>query len=102
MNAVAEPVNIGTLITRTPDIKGNSPRICGTGVTVQRIVGWYKLGLSPEEITRKIEHLHVRDAYAALAFYHANPDEIEELLAEEARDHDRLAAEFGGNRSPAA
>ena len=42
--------DIGSLIVRTPEIRGGRPRIAGTGVTVRRIVGWYKLGLSPEEI----------------------------------------------------
>ena len=42
--------DIGTLVTRTPDVRGGRPRIAGTGVTVQRIVGWYRLGLTPEEI----------------------------------------------------
>src|SRR5437588_289958 len=43
-------VEIGSLITRMPEIRGGRPRIAGTGVTVRRIVGWYKLGLTPEEI----------------------------------------------------
>jgi hypothetical protein len=38
-------VDIGTLITHTPDVRGGRLRIVGTGVTVQRIVGWYKLVL---------------------------------------------------------
>lgn len=46
-------VDIGTLITRSPTIRGGRPRIVGTGVTVQRIVGWYKLGVSPEEIAAR-------------------------------------------------
>jgi uncharacterized protein (DUF433 family) len=33
-------VDIGTLIVQTPDIRDGRPRIAGTGVTVQRIVGW--------------------------------------------------------------
>ena len=38
--------DIGTLIVRSPDIRGGRPRIAGTGVTVRRIASWYKLGLS--------------------------------------------------------
>ncbi len=51
------PVDIGSLIVRTPDVRGGRPRIAGTGVTVRRIVQWYKLGLSPEEIPARIGHL---------------------------------------------
>ena len=50
-------VDIGTLITQDAEIRGNRPRIAGTGVTVQRIVGWYKVGLSAEEIASEIDHV---------------------------------------------
>ena len=93
VNATHTIVDIAGLITRSSDIKGGSPRIKGTGVTVHRIANWYKLGLSAEEIAHKIPHLSLRDIYAALAYYHANPDEIEELLTREAEDYDRLEKE---------
>lgn len=76
-------VDIGTLIVRTPDIRGNEPRIADTGVTVKRIVGWYKLGLSAEEIADEFGHLTLAQVYAALAYYHANRPEIEAALAVE-------------------
>lgn len=76
-------VDIGTLITRSPQIRGGRPRITGTGVTVRRIVGWYKLGLSPEEIASEISHLTLAQVHAALAYYHANKEEIERDMAEE-------------------
>lgn len=75
--------DIGTLITRSPEIRGGRPRIAGTGVTVRRIVGWYKLGLGPEEIVTEIPHLSLAQVYAALSYYHANRDEIEQDMAEE-------------------
>ena len=84
-------VDIGTLITRTPDVRGGRPRIAGTGVTVQRIVGWYKLGLSPEEIAEEFGHLTLAQVYAALAYYHSNRDEIESALAADEAEGDRLA-----------
>jgi uncharacterized protein (DUF433 family) len=74
-----ERVDIGSLIIRSPELCEGRPRIRGTGVSVHRIVGWYKLGLGPEEIARKIGHLTLRDIYAALAYYHANIEEIEHL-----------------------
>lgn len=75
--------DIGVLITRSPDIRGGRPRIAGTGVTIRRIVGWYKMGLSPEEIAEEIGHLTLAQVYAALAYYHANRDEIEQDIAQE-------------------
>ena len=77
--------DIGTLIIRSDDVRGGRPRIVGTGVTVRRIVGWYKLGLAPEEIVDRIGHLTLAQVYAALAYYHANSQEIEaDIAAEEA------------------
>lgn len=80
---MATVTDIGTLIVRTPEVRGGRPRIAGTGVTVRRIVSWYKLGLSPEEIAIQIPHLTLAQVYAALAYYHANRDEIEQDLAQE-------------------
>ena len=81
--ATAPAADIGTLISRNPNLRGGRPCIAGTGVTVRRIVGWYKLGLGPEEIAREVGHLTLAQVYAALAYYHANHDEIEEDLASE-------------------
>ena len=75
--------DIGTLIIRSPEIRGGRPRIAGTGVTVRRIVWWYKQGLSPEEIVDQFEHVTLAQVYAALAYYHANREEIEADLARE-------------------
>jgi uncharacterized protein (DUF433 family) len=84
-------VDIGTLITRTADVRGGRPRIVGTGVTVQRIVGWYKLGLSPEEITEEFGHLTLAQVHAALAYYHANREEIESAIAADETEAGELA-----------
>jgi uncharacterized protein (DUF433 family) len=76
-------VEIGSLIDRDPAIRAGRPKIAGTGVTVMRVAGWYKIGLSPEEIATQYGHLSLAQVHAALAYYHANPDEIEADLAEE-------------------
>jgi hypothetical protein len=44
---------------------------------VRRIVGWYKMGMSPEEIALEYPHLNLAQVHAALAYYHANREEIE-------------------------
>ena len=90
--------DIGTLITRSPDIRGGRPRIAGTGVTVRRIVGWYKLGLSPEEIAEEIGRLTLAQVYAALAYYHANRDEIEQDMAQEDEAAEQLEQSHGHSR----
>jgi uncharacterized protein (DUF433 family) len=92
-------VDIGTFIVDSPEIRGGRPRIAGTGVTVQRVVGWYKLGLTPEEIADEIGHLSLAQVYAALAYYHANRGEIEAAMAAEAQE---AAALEGENASSGA
>jgi uncharacterized protein (DUF433 family) len=94
-------VDIGTLITRSPEVRGNRPRIAGTGVTVQRIVGWYKLGWSPEEIARRIGHLSLAQVHAALAYYHANREEIETAITKDEAAGDAAEAEWMRTRSEA-
>jgi uncharacterized protein (DUF433 family) len=82
---MAMVTDIGSLIVRSDDIRGGRPRVVGTGVTVRRIVGWYKQGLTPEEITTEVPHLSLAQVYAALTYYHANRQEIEaDIAAEEA------------------
>jgi uncharacterized protein (DUF433 family) len=93
-------IDIGTLITRTPGLHGGVPHVFGKGVTVRRIVHWYKRGLTPEEIgdsaTRdevvRIDHLTLAEIYAALTYYHANTDEIEADIAHQSAEAKRLEA----------
>ncbi len=78
-------VDIGTLIESYPRIRKGRPCIAGTGVTVRRIAGWHNLGLSPEEIAAKIEHLSLAQIHGALAYYHANRADVDsDIAAEEA------------------
>jgi uncharacterized protein (DUF433 family) len=86
-------VEIGTLIDRDPAIRGGRPKIAGTGVTVMRIAAWYKMGLTPEEIGTQYGHLSLAQVHAALAYYHANSDEIEADLAREEAFADQVDTE---------
>jgi uncharacterized protein (DUF433 family) len=92
-------VDIGTLIVRSPNIRGGRPRIAGTGVTVQRIARDYKKGMTPEEIVTQIPHLTLAQVHAALAYYHANQEEIEEDIARD--DAVALGLERKHTRHPA-
>jgi len=90
---MASVVDIGAFIVRTPEMHRGRPRIAGTGVTVRRIVGWYKLGWSPEEIVDRIGHLSLAQVHAALAYYHANREEIETDITAEEAEAERLERE---------
>lgn len=93
VRAMASVIDIGALIVRSPEIRGGRPCVAGTGVTVRRIVAWYKLGLGPEEIAEEFGHLSLAQVYAALAYYHANRDEIEADLAAEEAEAENLERE---------
>jgi uncharacterized protein (DUF433 family) len=46
-------------------------------------VGWYKTGMSSEEIALEYPHLTLAQVHAALAFYYANREEIEADISQE-------------------
>ena len=74
---MVKAADIGSLIALAPNVRRGRARIAGTGVTVRRIVEWYKSGYSPEEIAHEIGHITLAQVFAALAYYHANQDEME-------------------------
>jgi uncharacterized protein (DUF433 family) len=71
------------VIDHDPAIRGGRPKIAGTGVAVARVAAWYKMGMTPEEIATQYGHLSLAQVQAALAYYHANTEEIEGDLAQE-------------------
>ena len=74
------------MIVTTEGVRGGRPVIRDTGVTVRSVVGYYKLGLTPEEIAGDIG-IDLASVYAALAYYHLNRNAIEadiEVNSEEA------------------
>jgi len=89
---MVKAADIGSLIVISPDVRGGRARIAGTGVTVRRVVEWYKLAYSPEEIAHEIGHVTLAQVFAALAYYHANREEIEADLANEKDVAERLEA----------
>lgn len=93
MNVLDAQVDIGRLITRTPGLKGGTPHVAGTGVTVRTIVRWHDSGLVPEEIALRIGHLSLAEVHAALAFYYGNQQMMDREMAQEQADSDRLERE---------
>ena len=92
--------DIGVLIVSTPEVRAGRPRIAGTGVTVARIVTWYKLGLSPEEIADEIGHLTLAQVYAALTYYHSNRNQIETDIVDDDSEGALLEQQLGNGAEP--
>jgi uncharacterized protein (DUF433 family) len=84
---------IGSLISRRPEIRCGRPCVAGTGVSVRRIAQWHNMGLIPEEIVRKFGHLSLAQVHAALAYYYANQAEIDADLEAEAQETEALEAQ---------
>jgi len=69
-------------IIRTPDVCGGKPRIAGHRITVQNIAIWHdRLGWSADEIASEYD-LELADIYAALAYYFAHREEIDQSIRE--------------------
>jgi uncharacterized protein (DUF433 family) len=81
---------LDSLLVRTPGVCGGRIRIDGTRITVHRIAVLYKQGQNAEEIARTYPHLTLGQVYAALAYYHANRDEVEAELAADDAEYDAL------------
>lgn len=86
-------VDIGSFIDQREGYRSGRPFIVGTGVTVDRISVLMNVDhLSPEEIAEAV-NLSMCQVHAALAFYHANRDEIEAWLDNDDRAYDLAAAQ---------
>ena len=74
-------------ITCAPGVCGGRAIIKGTRTPVKAIVGYYKLGLSVEEILEGLPHLTAAQVYEALSFYHDHLAEIEREIEESRVEH---------------
>ena len=80
----------GMIVTRK-GVRGGRPSIRDTGVTVRAVAGYYRLGLTPEEIADDLG-AELAGVYAALAYYHLNRDAIEADI--EANSEETVKREF--------
>ena len=85
MSAIAETpaTELGSMIIRTPGVLNGKPRLKGHRVGVHRVAGWWKSGLTIEEIGERLSTLTPAEIHAALAYYHLHREEIESYLDEE-------------------
>jgi uncharacterized protein (DUF433 family) len=78
------------MLVKTPAVCGGRIRIDGTRITVHRIATLYKQGQTPEDIAQTYPHLSLAQVYTALAYYHANREEIDVELAASDAQYDEL------------
>jgi len=69
-------------VIRNSAVCGGQPVIAGTRTPVKSIVGYYKMGMSVEEILEGLPHLSPAQVFAALSYYHDHQAEIEQDIAD--------------------
>jgi uncharacterized protein (DUF433 family) len=72
-------------IVRVQGVCGGRPVIEGTRLSVKLIVGWARMGMTPEEIAAHYPDVSIVQITDALAYYKDHPEEIEAEFAEEKR-----------------
>ena len=97
---MATAVQLDSMLTSSPGVCGGRLRIEGTRVTVLQIVTLYKRGETPEEISLNFPHVALAQVHAALAYYHANQAEVEQELAAERAEVERLEQAHAGSKRP--
>jgi uncharacterized protein (DUF433 family) len=80
-------------------VAAGDPALPLARVSVRRIAGWYKLGWSAEEISRRIGHSSLAQVHAALACCHGNQEAMEAEMAAEEEEADRLEREHRAARA---
>lgn len=86
-------VEIGSLITRNPAVKGGRPCLAGTGMTVHALAAHVHQGLSVEDICAEYPDLDRSLILAGLAHYFANKDAIDGDLDADFETGEALARE---------
>ena len=67
-------------VVRREDTCGGEPIVQNTRTTVRAVVGYYRIGMTPEEILEGLPHLTAAQVYDALSFYHDHTEEIERYI----------------------
>lgn len=83
-------------VTRDDSVCGGRPTIRGTRILVQTIVGYYKLGLTVDEILAGLPHLTAAQVFDTLSYYHDHQAEIEAEIS--AVEPESLLARYGLRR----
>src|SRR5438105_2547356 len=97
---MATDIQLDAMLTRKPGVCGGRLTLAGTRITVLQIVAMYKSGETPEEIAFSYPHISPAQVYVALAYYHSHQREVEQELADEEAEYERLKAEHERAKRP--
>jgi len=86
-------------IEQTDGICGGKPRIAGHRITVQDIVVWHeRMGRSVDEIASAYD-LSLADIYAALAYYFAHRERIDQSIEESKAFVEQMKEQLASGRT---
>jgi uncharacterized protein (DUF433 family) len=74
-------------ITSREDVGGGRPIITGTRTRVSNIIAYYKLGFSPEELSREFPHLTLSQIHDAISYYYEHQKEIDREIDEDSEEN---------------
>lgn len=83
-------VQLDAMLESTTDVCGGRLCIAGTRITVQQIAVLHQRGKTAPSIVEECPYLTLAQVYAALAYYHANREEVDSELAQEDEEYERL------------
>lgn len=75
----------------TPD---GAIRVVGTRIGLDVVVSHFNSGESPETIAAKLPTLSLSDAYSVIAYYLRNRQAVDEVIAEQDVEADRLQSKI--------
>ena len=80
-------------VTKDPEVCGGKACIDGTRISVLDLVCLMRQGVSPQEMLGAYPSLNLAQVYAALSYYHENPQEIDADLERDREAAERIEAE---------
>jgi uncharacterized protein (DUF433 family) len=75
-------VDIGTLISSTPNVYGGRPRLARSGFPIIQLVADYHSGMRVADFLAAYSQLDEESVYAGIAYYLANRDALDSELAD--------------------
>jgi uncharacterized protein (DUF433 family) len=81
-------------VVRVPGVEGGRPHVRGTGLSVELLAGFYRLGATPDELLLAYPQLSAAGLYDALSYYHDHRPELDAAL-DERGSLERLRARYG-------
>lgn len=94
------PVSLESMLVSREGYRGGRPCLRGTGITVHQVAVAHQMGLSAEEICAQNPDLDPSLFHAALAYYFANREQIDQDLDEDDRYAEELAAQYPNGITP--